>query len=76
MITAPKKLKSTGVKRIIEDALWTQLLRKKLGDGKKRHKFQSNHGYRKWFKTRCEIAGMKPINIEVIRQEYLIPITE
>jgi hypothetical protein len=20
--------------------------------------------YRKWFKTRCEIAGMKPINIE------------
>jgi len=30
MITAPKKLKSTGVKRIIEDALWTQSLRKKL----------------------------------------------
>jgi len=23
-----------------------------------------NHSLRKWFKTRCEIAGMKPINIE------------
>jgi hypothetical protein len=30
----------------------------------KRHPFQAVHSYRKWFKTRCEIAGMKPINIE------------
>jgi hypothetical protein len=66
MITQPKKLKSTGVKRLVEDALWSQSVRKKLEDGKKRHDFQSNHGFRKWFKTECELAGMKSINIEIL----------
>jgi integrase len=64
LITKPKKLKSTGIKRLIERALWAQGIRKKLEDGKKRHEFQADHGYRKFFKTHCEIAGMKPINIE------------
>jgi hypothetical protein len=50
----------------MEDALWTQGLRKKLESGKKRHEFQTDHGFRKWFKTRCELAGMKPINIEIL----------
>jgi hypothetical protein len=36
----------------------------KLESGKRRHEFQTDHGFRKWFKTRCELAGMKPINIE------------
>ena len=49
---------------MIEDAIWNQGLRKKLDPGKKRHEFQADHGFRKWFKTRCEISGMKPINIE------------
>lgn len=39
-------------------------LRTKLESGKTRHEFQTDHGFRKWFKTRCELAGMKPINIE------------
>jgi hypothetical protein len=60
----PKKLKSSGVKRLMEDALWTQRLRSNLEPGKRRHEFQTDHGFRKWFKTRCEIAGVKPINIE------------
>lgn len=64
LITRPKKLKSTGIKRLIERALWAQGIRKKLEEGKKRHEFQADHGYRKFFKTHCEIAGMKPINIE------------
>ena len=64
LITAPKKLKSAGVKRLMEDALWAQGLRTKLESGKRRHEFQTDHGFRKWFKTRCELAGMKPINIE------------
>src|SRR5215469_13610173 len=38
--------------------------RTKLESGKRRHEFQTDHGFRKWFKTRCELAGMKPINIE------------
>jgi len=64
LITAPQKLQSAGVKRLMEDALWTQGLRSKLESGKRRHEFQTDHGFRKWFKTRCELAGMKPINIE------------
>jgi hypothetical protein len=44
--------------------LWTQGLRAKLESGKRRHEFQTDHRFRKWFKTRCEQAGMKPINIE------------
>ena len=32
---------------------------------KRRHEF-SVHGFRKWFKTKTEIAGMKPINIEIL----------
>lgn len=64
LITAPKKLKSSGVKRLMEDALWTQGLRAKLESGKRRDEFQTDHGFRKWFKTRCEMAGMKPINTE------------
>jgi hypothetical protein len=59
LITIPKKLKSTGVKSLVDDALWTQAIRKKLEPGRKRHEFQSNHGFRKWFKTQCELAGMK-----------------
>ena len=64
LVTMPKKLTSLGVKRLMERAIWAQGLRNKLEPGKKRHPFQANHSLRKWFKTRCEIAGMKPINIE------------
>jgi integrase len=60
----PKKLSSVGLKKLINRAIWAQGLRKKLENGKKRHPFQAIHSFRKWFKTRCEIAGMKPINIE------------
>jgi len=58
------KLKSSGVKRLIEDALWTQGIRKKADLKRNRYEFQTDHGFRKWFKTRCEIARMKSINIE------------
>jgi hypothetical protein len=58
------KLKPSGVKRLIEDALWTQGIRKKADLRRNRYEFQADHGLRKWFKTRCEIARMKSINIE------------
>lgn len=63
-VTKPRKLASSGIKRLIERAIWAQGLRKKLEYGKKRHPFQAIHCFRKWFKTRCEISGMKPINVE------------
>jgi integrase len=66
LVTTPKKLKSSGVKRLVEDALWTQDVRNKSQINGKRYEFQSNHGFRKWFKTRCEIAGMRSINIEIL----------
>jgi hypothetical protein len=34
-------------------------------DKKRRHEF-SVHGFRKYFKTRTEQAGMKPINVEIL----------
>ena len=64
LVTIPKKLTAIGVKRLMERAIWAQGLRRKLQAGKKRHPFATNHSLRKYFKTRCELAGMKPINIE------------
>ncbi len=64
LATVPKKLKHTGVKSLIERALRAQGIRTKMEDGKKRHPFQTDHGFRKYFKTRCELGGMMSINIE------------
>jgi hypothetical protein len=66
LVSHPRKLTSLGVKRLMERAIWAQGLRKKLEPGKKRHPYQANHSLRKWFKTRCEIGGMKPINVETL----------
>lgn len=48
----------------MERTIWAQGLQKKLEAGKKRHAFPTNHSLRKYFKTRCELAEMRPINIE------------
>lgn len=66
MVSVPKKLSSSGIKRLIERAIWAQGLRTKLPHGKKRHPYQAIHSMRKWFKTRCELGGMKPLNIETL----------
>jgi hypothetical protein len=63
--TIPKKLKPSGVKALVENAIWTQGLRSKLPTGKRRHEFQADHGFRKFFKTHAEQV-MKPINVEVL----------
>ena len=39
VITIPKKLKATGIKRLIKRALWAQGIRLKLDEGKRRHEF-------------------------------------
>ena len=66
LVSKPKKLASAGIKRLIERALWAQGLRKRLGNGRKRHPYQAVHSFRKWFKTRSENGGMKPINVEIL----------
>ncbi len=60
-VKTPLRLKSSGVKRLFEDALWKFGLRK---EKKKRHEF-SIHSVRKFFKTRAEQV-MKPINVETL----------
>jgi len=60
----PIRLQSVGIRRLVERALWAQGIRTELESGRRRHEFQTDHGFRKWYKTQCEIAGMKPINIE------------
>ena len=64
LATNPKKLKSSGIKRLIEQALWEQGLRFKLQPGVKRHEWKAAHGLRKFYKTRTE-QTMKPINVEL-----------
>lgn len=64
-----KKIKSIGIKQLLLRSLRTHGLRnkKRKESGIRygtRYDFQANHGFRKWFKTRCELAGMKSINIE------------
>jgi len=61
----PKPLKSTGVKRLIEDALKGTGTRKPLEEGKRRHEFQADHGFRKFFKSVCE-RQMKSLHVEIL----------
>jgi hypothetical protein len=64
-VARPMRKKSSGIKRLIDNAWQAQGIRKPLTDGKKRHEFQSVHGFRKFYKSRCEMSGMKPAVIEV-----------
>jgi hypothetical protein len=61
----PKKLKTTGVKSLIERAMRSQRLAMPLPKGVKRREWKSGHGYRKFFKTRAEQV-MKPANVELL----------
>lgn len=64
LATAPKKLHSSAIKRLIERALWEQGIRKPLAEGKNRHEWKAAHGFRKFYKTRAEQA-MRPANVEL-----------
>jgi integrase len=64
LATCPKKLKSSGIKRLLERALWEQGVRHPLQNGSKRHEWKAAHGFRKFYKSRAEQV-MKPINVEL-----------
>lgn len=65
LATNPRKLKSTGLKRLIEHALWEQGLRQPLKKGEKTHEWKAAHGLRKYCKSKAEQV-MKPINVFLI----------
>ena len=72
----PKKLDKQAIYKIVERALYSQKLRTKTSKDEsiiaedninsRVHEFKALHGYRKYFKTNCEAAGMKSINIEIL----------
>lgn len=64
LATYPRKLKSSGVKRLLERALWEQGLRRPLKDKERRHEWKAAHGFRKYYKTHAEQV-MRPINVEI-----------
>jgi integrase len=64
LATNPKKLKSSGIKRLLERSLWEQGIRQPLKDGAKRHEWKAAHGFRKFYKSRAEQV-MRPINVEI-----------
>jgi integrase len=61
----PKRLKSSGVKRLIEEALKGTGVRMQLEKGKRRYEFQADHGFRKFFKSACE-RHMKTLHVEML----------
>jgi hypothetical protein len=64
LATCPKKLQSSGIKRLLERALWEQGIRQSLASGVKRHEWKAAHGFRKFYKSRTEQI-MRPINVEI-----------
>lgn len=65
LASVPKKLQSSGIKRLVERALKSQGIRKQLSAGQRRYEFQADHGMRKFFKTQSE-QKMKAINVEIL----------
>lgn len=59
----PHQLKHKGVKTLMGRALWRQGIRTAPT---KRHPFKGLHGFRKFFMTHVEQAGMKSINVKVL----------
>ncbi|MGB6592866.1 MAG: hypothetical protein WBE68_15310 [Candidatus Nitrosopolaris sp.] len=55
---------STGIKRLLERALWEQGLRHPLAKGVRRHEWKAAHEFRKYYKSHAEQV-MKPINVEI-----------
>jgi hypothetical protein len=64
LATSPKKLKSSGIRRLLDRAIWEQGIRRPLTEGLRRHEWKAAHGLRKFYKSRAEQI-MKPINVEL-----------
>jgi hypothetical protein len=64
LATYPKKLKSSGIKSLLERAIKAQGLWKPLSEGNTRREWKGAHGLRKYYKSHAEQV-MKPINVEL-----------
>jgi len=61
----PIRLKNEAIRTMLCRALHHQNIRKGLKEGQRRHEFKAAHGFRKYFKTKCEQV-MRPANIEML----------
>ncbi|MBI3860083.1 MAG: site-specific integrase [Thaumarchaeota archaeon] len=61
--TKPKRVSSKSIKNEIGHLLWKVGLR---SERKRVHEFKLAHGFRKFFKSRCELAGVKTLNVEIL----------
>jgi hypothetical protein len=64
LATYPKRLKSSGIKSLLERALKAQGLWKPLSEGTTRREWKGAHGLQKFYKSHAEQV-MKPINVEL-----------
>jgi hypothetical protein len=62
--TYPKKLKSSGIKSLLERAIRAQCLCRPLQGRSNRREWKGAHGFRKYYKTHTEQV-MRPINVEI-----------
>lgn len=62
MARVPVQLKSSGIRTMLKRAWISQGLMKDKNSAI--YEFKSSHGFRKRFKTQCELAGVKPLNVE------------
>jgi hypothetical protein len=67
----PKMILVESIWKIMERGLKEQGIRQPLTNGAKRYEFQGAHGFRKYFKTRAEQAGMIPFNVETLMNHSL-----
>ena len=71
LASVPKKLQHKGIKSLIERAWRAQGIRARLENGKKRYPFATDHGFRKYFKTRCFLAGIPDKHVEMLMNHSL-----
>jgi integrase len=58
----PRRLQSKSMRNMLKRA-WISQGVLTVNDESK-YEFKSSHGFRKRFKTQCELAGVKPLNVE------------
>lgn len=65
-VEVPKPFKSDLVRHLVDDALKASGIRgRRLETGKRRHEFQPDHGFRKYFNTVCD-HHMKTLYVEFL----------
>ncbi len=66
LVTVPKGISSVAIKRILIRAQVEQGIRHELPQGTRRHEWKGAHGFRKFFETYAEAAGVKTSFVKIL----------